>query len=179
MKTMNTKTKGQLLGLGVLAMLVLGGCASVTNTQGLTESFDSRMEKHGVSEVTLLGFANPGATVGSVEKICKGHETDPRCQPAEIGKYRTGYVRVRDYGFTVSDIPYLAKISELPIEWGADILKVRVKKGEIAWFEGRITKGVNNPECYNDGGFGRGSAGKGGVVCPLLDYDYRKIPMLN
>lgn len=177
---MNFKTNGQaaktpsLLAIG--CALLMAGCAT---TKGVTESYEARMSRHGVNEITLIGFGNPGVTVGDPSSLCSEHKSDPRCQSGEIDKYRTGFVRVRDLGFTAIDIPYLAKISDLPKEWGADILKVRVKKGEIAWFEGRITKGVGDPSCYNDGGFGRGSAGKGGVICPMLDYDYRKIPVLN
>lgn len=180
MNTMKKNTDGLAAKLGLLVaaagLVVIGGCATPTGT---IASLDERMDKHGIQEITLLGFSNVGASFGTPQGLCAGHETDPRCQPGEIEQYRTAFARVRDFGFTVLDVPFLAKSSELPREFRADIFKVRIKKGEIPWFEGRITKGVGEPDCYNDGNFGRGSAGAGGVVCPRLDYDYRKIPMLN
>lgn len=178
MKTTGNKTNTRMAGL--LAVLVaagvMGGCAT---PRGMIESLEARMEKHGIQEITLLGSSNVGSSFGTPEGLCVGHENDPRCRPGEIEQYRTGFARVRDFGFTGIDVPFLVKSAELPREFRADIFKVRIKKGEIPWFEGRITKGVGEPDCYNDGGFGRGSAGRGGVVCPRLDYDYRKIPMLN
>jgi hypothetical protein len=144
----------------VLTVAFLGGCAfKMDRVAALPKSSDG---------VVLAVVGN--LSVVSAEFICNKFKDlqDTRCNDQFVG----AYVATHTDFWNVDAIPLLAPKSA-GIE-GKDIVKVRIHATKPADFIELVSKGMSDPSCYYDGVYGRGSGGKGGVVCPKENWDYKK-----
>lgn len=163
------KEKMKSAFLAVLATMGLAGC------YGLQPVRIADVDSKGKGEMFVIvdGGASP-----SVESVCAaapmGSE-DERCKNQNL--YYARMVTHVVGGFASNLYPVLIPKTEQvnASAFNSDILKVRLKDGVPAYFEFVASRGrKDDPECYYEGAFGRGSGGAGGVVCPKYNWNYRE-----
>lgn len=144
----------------VLTAMSLGGCAfKMDRVAALPKRSDG---------IVLAVVGNLSVT--SASYICnKLGVKDDRCDDE---KFVGAYVATHTDYWNVDAIPLLAP-KNIGIE-GKDIVKIRVHPNKPADFLQLVQKGMAAEDCFYDGVFGRGSGGKGGVVCPRENWDYKR-----
>lgn len=162
MKAMR-KAIGKLGAVAVIGIL-LAGCAAAPM---------DKISKFPKTNDGYLIVQTEGLTgVVSAERICDAFPgvKDERCEKKDQ------YVGARAYThadwWSVDIIPVLVPKS-VGLE-NKDIIKIRLDGNRPAHFVEFISRGMYQPDCYYDGVYGPGSGGRGGIVCPKANWDYRK-----
>lgn len=149
--------------------LVSAGCAS---TSGYLPEI-----AQGGNNIVLVGQPS-GLSDDISQSICAQFQNDERCK--HIGDYKGVSLWVSESAVPFAPIKTVPVLVPKGINFPrASLLKVRVKGNAPAYFEEVAAIGLDKPDCYRLGLYGRGSGGPGGVVCPKHNYDYRTVPGLN
>ena len=176
MKTINMNTNGLMAKLGLLAMLagvmVMGGCAS---TRGYLSEI---AQKAGNGDEIILVGQPSGLSNDTSKAICTEFPKDERCK--NIGNYKGVSLWISETAVPFAPIKTVPVLVPKNVEFPrASLLKVRIKGDAPAYFEEIAAIGLDKPDCYRVGLYGRGSGGPGGVICPKYNYDYRNVLGIN